>query len=165
VSSFTLLLRDGFARGAHDVILTTEDRPGPGGEVLTRRRLIWVGAEGGIAWQRHPLRLGFKESCIFRPAVQATLDAAGLPWEMAYEGESELAIEATVAADLAVSARLDGDLPGGTVAIDSRGALPDLGQLAICLYAAPTLTGPAAADLLDELRRAFAPVPRSLAAE
>lgn len=165
VSSFTILLREGFARGAHDVILTTEDRPGPGGEVLARRRLVWVGAEGGIAWQRHPLRLGFKETCIFRPAVQAKLDAAGLPWEMAYEGESELAIEATVAADLAVSARLDGDLPAGTVAVDSRGALPDLGQLAICLYSAPTLRGPVAADLLDEVRRAYAPAQRAMAAE
>ena len=34
-SSFTMLLREGFARGEFDVIVTTEDRAGPEGEVLS----------------------------------------------------------------------------------------------------------------------------------
>lgn len=155
VSSFTILLRESFARGGLDLILTTEDQPRPGGEVLSHRGLVWIGAEGGSAWQRRPLRLGFKETCIFRPMVQQALTQAGVPWEMGVEGESEQAIEATVAADLAVSARLSEGLPAGTEAIDTRGRLPDLGRLAICLYAAPTLKGPAAALLLNEIREAY----------
>ncbi|QYK40546.1 MAG: LysR family transcriptional regulator [Paracoccaceae bacterium] len=154
-SSFTLLLKDGFARGGFDAIVTTEAQPGPGGEVLARRNLVWVGATGGRAWHRRPLRLGFKDTCIFRPAAQLALDAAGMSWEMAYDGESEQAIEATLAADLAISARLEGALPADTEVIDSRGMLPDLGSLAICLYTAPTLKGPAAEALLRELHCAY----------
>ena len=155
VSSFTILLKESFARGGQDVILTTEDRPGPEGTQLAMRDLAWIGAEGSSIWQRLPLRLGFKETCIFRPMAQARLDAAGIPWEMAYVGESEQVIEATVAADLAITARLCGDLPSGVVPIPHRGALPDLGKVAICIYVAPTLKGEAAEMLRSELLRAY----------
>jgi DNA-binding transcriptional LysR family regulator len=166
VSSFTILLKEAFARGALDVILTTEDRPGPEGEQLSTRDLLWVGAEGGSTWQRRPLRLGFKETCIFRQMAQARLDGAGIPWEMAYEGESEHAIEATVAADLAICARLAGAMPHGTAPIPHRGQLPDLGHVALCLYVAPTLKGEAAGTLVSDMRRVFGPeAARLVAAE
>jgi DNA-binding transcriptional LysR family regulator len=166
VSSFTVLMKDAFARGALDMILTTEDRPGPEGTQLSSRDMVWVGAEGGTTWQRQPLRLGFKETCIFRPMVQARLDAAGIPWEMAYEGESEQVIEATVAADLAMTARLSGDMPTGMAPIPHRGALPELGQVAVCLYVSPTLKGEAADMLRSELLRAYGgEVVRLVAAE
>ena len=165
VSSFTILMKEEFGRGELDIIVTTEPRPGPGGEVLSNRRLVWVGAEGGAAWQRRPLRLGFKETCIFRTAVQGALDAAGLPWEMAYVGECEQVIEATVAADLAISARLEAGLPPGTEAIEARGLLPDLGSLSICLYHSPTMTTQPARDLLAEVRRAYGDPQAAMAAE
>ncbi|MGQ0566126.1 MAG: LysR family transcriptional regulator [Gemmobacter sp.] len=155
VSSFTILLKESFARGVLDVILTTEDRPGPKGEQLSMRDMVWIGSEGGSIWQRRPLRLGFKETCIFRAMAQARLDAAGIPWEMAYEGDSEHAIEATVVADLAICARLAGALPHGTAPIPHRGQLPDLGSVALCLYVAPTLKGEAADMLISDLRRAY----------
>ncbi len=155
VSSFTILLKEAFARGTLDVMLTTEDRPGPEGTQLAMRDLAWIGAEGSSAWQRLPLRLGFKETCIFRAMALGRLDAAGIPWEMAYEGESEQVIEATVAADLAITARLCGNMPTGLLPIQHRGALPDLGKVAVCLYVAPTLKGEAAEMLRAELLRAY----------
>lgn len=154
-SSFTLLLKDAFAKGEMDVILTTEERPGTGGEELSRQDLVWIGAPEGTAWCRQPLRLGFKDTCIFRPTAQAALDAAGLPWEMAIDGESEQAVEAIVAADLAISARLRGRFPDGTTEIVERCGLPDLGGLSVCLYVAPTVKGEAAEALLSELRLAY----------
>ena len=153
-SSFTLLLKEGFARGEFDVILTTEDRPGPEGSVLSRQDLVWIGAQEGAAHLRAPLRLAFKDTCIFRPTAQGALDGAGLPWELAFEGESEQAAEALVAADLAISARIRGRCPPGTAEITQPG-LPELGGLSICLYAAPTVTGEAADALLAELRLAY----------
>ncbi len=60
VSSFTLLMKQEFARGGFDVMLTTEEAPDPTAEVLSSRGLVWVGAPEGNAWQRRPLRLGFK---------------------------------------------------------------------------------------------------------
>lgn len=155
VSCFTIQLKAAFERGELDVMVTTEERPGALGVELTRRDLVWVGARDGIAWKKLPLRLGFKDSCLFRPAVQAALTAAQVPWEMAVEAESEQVIEATVAADLAVTARLRDALPPGMIVIEPAGTLPDLGNVGICLYAAPTLAGEAAASLLQELRLAY----------
>ncbi len=60
LSCFTPLLKEEFARGELDLILTTEEAPGEGGESLDQRPLVWVGAPGGAVWQRRPLRLGFE---------------------------------------------------------------------------------------------------------
>ena len=154
-SSFTTLLKAGFARGGYDLILTTEEAPGPGGEVLARRDLVWIGGPGGTAWQRRPVRLGFKDTCVFRPIAQAALDAAGVPWEMGYEGECEQVIEATVAADLAVSSRMRGAIPPGVEVIEPGNALPGLGSLSICLYNAGLQKGDVVDALLAQVRLAY----------
>lgn len=154
-SSFTRILREGFEKGQYDMILTTEPTAGQGGEALARRDLVWVGAPDGTAWQRRPVRLGFKDTCFFRPIAQAALTEAGIPWEMGFDGECEQVIEATVAADLAISARMRGALPEGAEVIEAGNALPDLGQLLICLYDSGTQKGPAAQSLRAHLRCAY----------
>ena len=155
MSSFTLPMKEAFARGEFDVILTTEMVPGPGAEVLGVRPLVWIGAAGGTAWQRRPLRLGFKDSCIFRPRTQAALDEAGIPWELATGGESEQAVEATVAADLAVSVRMEGGVPEGCMPIPGDNALPKLGEMKIGLYRNPRRRDEVMELLLSELRCAY----------
>jgi DNA-binding transcriptional LysR family regulator len=152
VSSFTVLLKEAYAKGEFDVILTTEEHPDSGAEVLSARPLVWVGAPGGSAWQRRPLRLGFKDTCIFRPRAQAALDAAGLTWEMATGGESEQAVEATVAADLAISARMLGSVPDGTEPIAADNQLPPLGEMKLALYRANRRNDEAVEMLMAELR-------------
>ena len=160
VSSFTILMKEGFARGEFDVMLTTEETPDPGAEVLGARALVWVGAPEGSAWQRRPLRLGFKDTCIFRPRAQAALDAAGIPWQLATGGESEQAVEATVAADLAVTARMAGSIPDGTTVIPGDNQLPALGEMKLALYRGARPKGEAPDEavelLLSELRCAYA---------
>ncbi len=159
VSSFTILMKEGFARGEFDVMLTTEETPDPGAEVLGARALVWVGAPEGSAWQRRPLRLGFKDTCIFRPRAQAALEAAGIGWDLATGGESEQAVEATVAADLAVTARMAGSIPDGTAVITGDNQLPPLGEMKLALYRAPRPKGEAPDEavelLLSELRCAY----------
>lgn len=155
VSSFTILMKDAFARGEFDVILTTEEGPDPGAEVLGARTLVWVGAPDGNAWQRRPLRLGFKDTCIFRPRAQSALDAAGIPWQLATGGESEQAVEATVAADLAVTARMAGSIPEGTAVITGDNQLPDLGNMKLALYRAGRQADEPNEMLLSELRVAY----------
>jgi DNA-binding transcriptional LysR family regulator len=155
VSSFTVMMKEAFARGDFDVILTTEATPDPGAEVLSSRQLVWVGASGGNAWQRRPLRLGFKDTCIFRPAAQAALDAAGIGWDMATGGESEQAVEATVAADLAITARMAGSIPEGTDVIQGDNQLPALGEMKLALYRSTRPADEATERLLSELRCAY----------
>jgi DNA-binding transcriptional LysR family regulator len=155
VSSFTLLMKQDFARGGIDVMLTTEEVPDAGAEVLSSRALVWVGAPEGNAWQRRPLRLGFKDSCIFRARAQGVLESAGIPWEMATGGESEQAVEATVAADLAVSVRMIGSIPEGTVPITSDNQLPAVGEMKLALYRGPRRNDEALELLMSELRCAY----------
>lgn len=155
VSSFTLAMKEEFIRGGFDVIVTTEDAPDHGAEVLGARPLVWVGAPEGSAWQRRPLRLGFKDGCIFRPTAQAALDRAGIPWELATGGESEQAVEAMVAADLAISARMMGNVPADTEVIEAQNQLPALGEMKLALYRSPAATGEAVDMMMAELRCAY----------
>ena len=155
MSSFTLPMKEEFARGEFDVILTTERTPDPGAEVLGARQLIWIGARGGTAGQGRPLRLGFKDTCIFRPRTQSALDEAAIPWELATGGESEQAVEATVAADLAVSVRLEGGIPEGCAPITGDNALPRLGEMKIGLYRNQRRKDEVMEMLLSELRCAY----------
>ena len=134
MSAPTVKLKQMFARGECDFILTTEDTCGPDGETLIELPLIWVGAEGGTIWRETPLRIAHCSNCIFRTGVVQTLNASGIAWEMAVDSELDNAIEAAVSADLAVTAVIKGGLPPHTAPIDHGGKLPDLPGQRINLY-------------------------------
>lgn len=155
VSSFTRNLMDEFNRGEIDLMLTTEDSVGTGGETLTQIPLVWVGAPGGQAWKQRPLRLAFEQRCIFRQFVQRRLDDAGIPWEMVVESNSSRTIEATVSADLAVHTMLEGTEPRHFEQIDHGGALPKLRKMNINMYHADLKDGPVLADLTRLVRDGF----------
>ena len=162
-SSSTVKLREEFARGEVDLILTTEEGVDDGGETLTEMALRWTGAPGGTSWKRRPLRLAFCTNCIFRPIVLRKLEQAGIDWEMAVLSEDDRAVEALVSADLAVGALLEDSIPPHQEAIEPGTALPDLGVQKINLYARPG--GDALLDpLSDMLRQGFfaQPAPVSL---
>ena len=134
VSASTRRLREMFGRGECDIILTTEEQPGPGGEVLVELPLRWVGAVGGSAWRKTPLPVAFCSQCIFRGQVVRRLDSAGINWESVVESEMDAVVDAMVSADIGVFAAIDGFNPRQTAPIDHRGALPDPGNTQIVLY-------------------------------
>ncbi|MGH1330894.1 MAG: LysR family transcriptional regulator [Paracoccaceae bacterium] len=134
MSSFTTNLRELFARGELDVILTTEEAVDAGGETLCTLPLVWIGAPGGNAWRQRPLRLAFENRCIFRGGVHRALDAAGIPWETAIESDQSRTIEAMVSADLAVHAMIEGTEPPHAEQIQHGGALPELASRQINMY-------------------------------
>ena len=155
MSSFTSELLLQFSRGECDLILTTEADCGHGGEVIDRRKLVWIGAVGGTAYRQRPLRLAFENRCIFRARVQAALTDAGIGWEMAVDSEQTRTIEASVSADLAVHAILEGTVPPHAEVIDHGGSLPDLGGVGINMYAQPGATKPGLEELAEMVRQAF----------
>ncbi|SEG21881.1 LysR family transcriptional regulator [Jhaorihella thermophila] len=157
IASYTRRLQEHFARGECDLILTTEPTTGTEAETLTELPLCWVGAPGGAAWRRRPLRLAFGRQCMFRPKVIAALDQAGLPWELAVETDSDRTIEATVSADLAVHVVLEGTEPPQLERIDHGGALPELPAHFINLYGAEAAASKPVEDLVDLLRDGFRP--------
>jgi DNA-binding transcriptional LysR family regulator len=160
VSSFTVQLKEMFTQGRAQVILTTEEAPDAGGETLGKLPLVWVGAREGRAWRERPLRLAFEYRCMFRAPVQESLDAAGIPWEMGVESETTRAVEASISADLAVYAQLQGTCSSHMAEIQHGGALPELPSRCINLYTVEGVAegashGPIAA-LGDLIRGRFA---------
>jgi DNA-binding transcriptional LysR family regulator len=133
-SSHTSVLKEMFAKGACDVILTTETTLGAGGVTLAERPLHWIGAPGGAAWRQRPLSIAYGRLCTFRPLVVAALDAADIPWQMIMETDNDSAIHATVSADLAVYTAIEGTEPQQMARIDHGGALPNLPVQLINLY-------------------------------
>lgn len=155
ISSFTKGLRAQFARGEVDMILTTEDSCGPGGETLTTLPLVWVGAPRGQAWKSRPLRLAYEYNCIFRTGVQAALDRAGIAWEMAVESDSSRTVEASVSADLAVHTVIEGTEPPYVERIQHGGALPELASTQINLYVSDVTDSPVQNHLVGLIRQAY----------
>lgn len=156
LSSFTRVLKAQFARGECDVILTTEAGVEPDGETIAELPLVWVGAPQGTAWKSRPLRLAYEHNCIFRQGVQAALDQAGVPWEMAVESDSTRTVEASVSADLAVHTVLAGSEPPYVERINHGGALPELASMKVNLYIAQPAHSPTIQVMAEMLRRAYA---------
>ncbi|MEO0386881.1 MAG: LysR family transcriptional regulator [Pseudomonadota bacterium] len=165
ISSFTRELRVMFARGEIDVILTTETALDGPGETLSAQPLRWVGAPGGAAWRQRPLKLAFERHCIFRQPVQRALDEAGIAWDMVVESDSTRTIDATVSADLAVHANIDGNTVPHLASIDHGGTLPLLPEFMINLYVSAGRSDPLIEALTQLVRRSYAASPRALAAE
>jgi len=155
ISGFTTRLRDQFARGECDFIITTEEVCGAEGRTLAEVSLGWVGAPGGMAWKARPLPLAYERNCIFRGPVQQRLTDAGINWQMAVESNSSRTVEATVSADLAVHTLIQGMAPPHLEEINHGGALPRLQSVKINLYQSDAAKGQAAQTMADLLCQAF----------
>ena len=155
LSSFTRTLKEQFARGECDLILTTEASVDASGETLTELQLIWVGAPGGKAWRLRPLPLAYEQRCMFRQGVQERLDAAGIPWILSVDSDNTRTVEATVSADLAVHTVLEGSEPRHVERINHAGALPDLARMKVNLYVAQAVRGPAHDALTRLIKQAY----------
>ncbi len=153
ISAPTRKLRQMFERGEVDVVLTTEDTPGEGGEKLIELPLLWMGAVGGTIWKQRPLKLAFCSNCIFRtPSIRA-IEASGIDWTMAIDSELDNAVSAAVSADLGITVFIQGETAPMVEAIDHGGALPDLGSTNIILYVQRP-DAPVQAAMADLLRAA-----------
>ncbi len=155
LSSHSKLLKEQFEKGECDIILTTEAKSYPGSETISELPLRWIGAPDGSAWRQRPLRLALGRRCLFRSNVIEALDNAGIPWDLAVETENDRTIEATVSADLAIHAMLEGTEPPHLVQIDAGGVLPELAVHKINLYAHENGKGQVTEALVNMVRDSF----------
>jgi len=155
LTSNTVALKQKFARGECDFILTTESERESGSECLATKDLIWVGAIGGSAWRQRPLDLAQARHCIFRPLVLRALEGAGIEWTSSVDSDSDRTLEATVSADLGVQALLEGTLPPHLEVVNHGGSLPDLPLHYINFYGADASAGEVHQTLAQLLRQAF----------
>ncbi len=153
-SAKTYQLKQEFARGLHDIVITTEPAADEGGRVVNTQRLRWTGAVNGNAWKQRPLPLGIAMNCAFRSAVTEVLDAAGVDWNHVVATEDIVAAEAMVAADLCVCVELESVRAMDRAPIDHGGQLPELPEYSIVLYSAGGTENPIAQTLVDYLLRA-----------
>ncbi|MEO3416342.1 LysR family transcriptional regulator [Roseovarius sp. CAU 1744] len=154
-SSYSTALIASYGSGDVDLILTTETIVGPGGETLTEMPLRWYGAVGGTAWKQRPLRLANCRNCLFRPGAIKLLEEAEIDWENAIDSDSDGAIMATVSADLAVTAILEGSAPGHLELVPTAANLPELGTQKINLYGGRTPRNELVEQLAIMLRNGF----------
>jgi DNA-binding transcriptional LysR family regulator len=156
-SSYSSDLKDRFARGEVDIILTTETRPDGAAEVLMKVPLRWYGAPGGQAWKMRPIPVAFCNHCSFRPVALGTLERVGADWDLVLASDSDRAIDVAVSADLAITSVLEGHEPAQFEAIPMTSDLPDLGHQSVALYRG-TARSQIIEPLCDLLRREFAAI-------
>lgn len=133
-SSHTRDLKAMYNKGECDLIITTETAVGEGGEVVQELPLVWAGAVDGSVWRQRPVKLALGRKCIFRSLATAALDREGIPWDLVVDSESDRTIEATVAADLALTVMLDSTLPPQHEPVAAGVGLPDLPMQNINMY-------------------------------
>jgi len=151
--SMTLL--EDMQRGDIDLTLTTEEGVQPGGEVLLRDELVWVGGRGGKAHLNDPLplTLGYP-NCVFRASCTAALASVDRSWRAVVDNGNMLSIYAALEADLAVSALLASTIPEGLVVLAPESRLPPLPPFSINLYL-PKGAGEIAQEFAQHVRDQF----------
>jgi DNA-binding transcriptional LysR family regulator len=167
-SRYTSELKQDLARGEMDLIMTTEAELDPGGLNLAVHPLVWVGAVGGQIWRRRPVRFASISRCMFRKPAFDALEREGVPCEIAVDSESMTAIDATVAADLAIYVQLAGAINQHHEVIRHGGALPELPNYMVNLYVGQGPRAAIAGKLAELICAAYCTsdrVPEAVAAE
>ena len=109
ISTRTAELKDEFAKGKLDLILTTESETAKGGEKLASYPLKWFCQRGNTQiWKKRPLPLAYEQRCIFRKHVTDSLDAENIPWDLAFVTASCVDCIPYISAGLAIVAVLQG---------------------------------------------------------
>ncbi|MFB4202538.1 HTH-type transcriptional regulator GltC [wastewater metagenome] len=123
--------------GEIDVAVVTRQPHSPGGTLLRREPLVWVGAPGSTAHAQDPLPLALypEGTCEFRAAATSRLDDAGRPWRAAYVSQAFAALQSPVSVGLAVGVATPSMLgPGLTVLDPAETGLPALPGVEIALH-------------------------------
>lgn len=131
-----------------DLVLAMHPHGAGGGRHLRAEQAIWIAPPAGRPEDEAVLPLAlYPEGCLFRAWALAALDGIGRRWRVVYESHSLAAVEAAVAAGLAV-----GVAKAGTARADLRrpAGLPPLPLAGIALHRAPDVP-PAATRLASFL--------------
>jgi DNA-binding transcriptional LysR family regulator len=113
--------------------------PGIGrGQVVRRERPVWAASRHHAIADPVPLALSL-DGCMFREWAIAAMDAAGRKWRLAYMSPSHAAVEAAVAAGLAVSVFKAGTVAHGLRLLRPRDGFKRLPAVDIVLHRAPEI--------------------------
>ena len=143
--------------GDIDLTTSTDHKPKRKCETLRRDKLIWIGVDGSFAHQQRPLPILLgRRSYRFRPAVVSALSDACIDWRVVLEVTDQEAVNATVAAGLAVTAMLRDNVPKHLLIISQDCGLPSFPEFDINLYLPRSRTSEHGLELAHHIRAEFA---------
>ncbi|MGO1080209.1 LysR family transcriptional regulator [Inquilinus sp. CA228] len=123
-----------------DLVLAMHAAGDGGGIFLRREQAVWAAGRDVTADRCPPLPLAlYPQGCLFRAWAMASLDAAGLPWRLAFVSHSLAAVTAIAAQGLAVTVVKAGLLPPELRRLSDRDGMPPLPEADIRLHRAPGL--------------------------
>lgn len=139
-----------------DLVLAMHPVGSGQGRTLRREAAVWLApAEGDLHRELVlPLAL-YPPGCLFRAWAVAALDGAGRPWRAVYESGSLGAVEAAVAAGLALAVGKAGTAAASLRRLGPAEGLPELPAAEIALHRAAGRLSPAAAALAAFLEEAL----------
>lgn len=124
-----------------DLVLAMHAAGDGGGTFLRREQAVWAAGRDVAAEERSPLPLAlYPQGCLFRAWAMASLDAAGLPWRLAFVSHSLAAVTAIAAQGLAVTVVKAGLLSPELRTLGARDGLPPLPEADIRLHRSPGLS-------------------------
>lgn len=145
----TLRLMDKMAQGELDLALIKREPLGADvGVPVWREHLVWVGAGEDILPKEGPIPLIAAPSpCVYRKRATGALDAAGIPWRIAYASPSLAGQHAALRAGLGVTALPTEMVPDELMTFGAEHGFPPLADAEIALIRAGK-TLPVAAERL-----------------
>ncbi len=157
VSEATPVLLESLRKKEIDLALTTEADKGRKDELLFSDDLVWVGAKGGDACNRHPLPIALgSESCAFNEPTRNALNSATIEWTPVVQVGGLEAIIASLSADMAVAAYLAQAVPDSLDFVDAEVGLPALPRYHINLRKPTTGSSAIALELAKYIQRGVA---------
>lgn len=149
-------LLDSYERGELDLTLTTDHLSDHRAETLRVDSLVWIGAPNGNAYKADPLPIAIGDTtCRFRPVILEALRKAGRDWRVVLELSHQVGQDATVSADIAVTAELRDSVSPALEILGPNSGLPPLSQFMINLHAPMRGTNAIVDALADIIRTEF----------
>jgi DNA-binding transcriptional LysR family regulator len=120
-------LAEAVAKGELDLSLGWGDYPTPRRKKVAEVPLRWIGTADFALKPGEPVPLiAFKHPCTFRTRAIEALDAAGMPWRIAFNSPSLAGLYAAVEAGLGVTPRTAEGLPARLKLLDGTCGLPPM---------------------------------------
>jgi DNA-binding transcriptional LysR family regulator len=152
------VLLDKLNKGQLDLAMFFDGSPPPNAERLARLPMVWIRGPQRAWHPGEPVPLVlFEAPCVFRKAGIEALDAAGIPWRIAFTSPSLAGLWAAVDAGLGISPRTTASVPQWLHVAGKGDKLPKLPSIDLSLYERGRSLTPAAARLKQILTDTIPP--------
>lgn len=124
--------------GDLDLILVTRSPQEPGGTIVRKEKLVWVGAKDFELDTGAPIPLAlYQQGCDYRRRAVDMLNQHEIEWYVAFECQGVTGFDIAISNGLAISAMSASLVKDGEWRILDSPMLPDLGSVEIELHRSP----------------------------